>query len=138
MIDGVADEGLSTEPIEIAVLRADEDGESYFDNEIVSLAPAVYVPGIPLVDVAEPVPATAFTLSRCEAHYVSDWHPAPRRQFVIVLAGGFEVTPSVGESRRFEAGDVFRVEDLSGRGHQTIALGDEPCVFATVACADRS
>jgi quercetin dioxygenase-like cupin family protein len=117
-----------------AVLRVDDEGATYFDDEVVQLVPTVYVPGIPLVDTAEPFAATAFVIFRCEANYVSDWHPAPRRQFVLVLEGGFEVTSGRGETRTFPSGALFLVEDVHGSGHQTKTIGGEPCVFATVAC----
>jgi hypothetical protein len=121
-----------------AVLRVADDGTTYFVDEAIHLVPAVYVPGIPLVDTAEPFPVTAFTISRCEANYVSDWHPAPRRQFVLVLQGGFEVTSGRGECRTFRSGAVFLVEDVEGVGHQTKTVGVGPCVFATVACGSSA
>jgi hypothetical protein len=109
-----------------AVVRAAEDGTTYFDDDVIELVPAVFAPGIPLVDMAEPHPATAFTISRCEANYVSDWHPAPRRQFVLVLDGGFEITSGHGETRIFRSGAMFLVEDVVGNGHQTKTVGNEP------------
>ena len=121
----------------VPVLSTSEDGETRFQDQVVSLEPAVYVPGIPLVDVANPVAVTSMVLSHCDANYVSDWHPAPRRQFVVVLRGGFDVTSSAHETRRFEAGAVFLVEDVAGVGHQTKTVGDDPCFFVTVASADQ-
>jgi hypothetical protein len=43
-----------------AVLRVDDERATYFDDEVVELVPTVYVPGILLVDTAEPFTATAF------------------------------------------------------------------------------
>jgi hypothetical protein len=48
-----------------------------------------------------------------------DFHNAPRRQFVAVLAGALEVECGDGASRRFGAGDVFFADDLGGEGHKT-------------------
>lgn len=53
-----------------------------------SSVPQSDVPGIPLVDIANSIPVSALTLSRCDPNYVSDWHPAPRRQFVFIVEGG--------------------------------------------------
>jgi hypothetical protein len=116
-----------------SVMRVGEDGTTYFDDEVIELIPAVALPGIPLVDMAEPFPATVFTILRCEANYVSDWHPAPRRQFVLVLDGGFEVTSGRGETRIFRSGAMLLVEDVVGNGHQTKTVGHEPCTWAAVA-----
>ena len=61
------------------------DGASHFEDIAVPMAPVVDVAGIPLVDVAMTQPVTELRFSRLEAGWTSDWHPAPRRQFVLVL-----------------------------------------------------
>jgi hypothetical protein len=116
---------------------ASPDGETHFQDVAVPMAPAVYLPGIPLVDVAAPHLVTALTFSRLEVGYTSDWHPTPRRQFVLILAGSVELRVTDGAARRFGPGDILLVEDTAGtgKGHQTRAEGTEKCVFVTVACA---
>ena len=115
---------------------ASPDGETHFQDIAVPMTPAVFVPGIPLVDVAEPHPVTALTFARLEAGYDGrDWHPAPRRQFVQTMTGAMELTVTDGEVRCFGPGSIFLVEDTTGKGHQTRALGTEECVFVAVACA---
>jgi len=109
------------------------DGGSHFRDEALEMTPGVYVPGIPLVDSAEPRAATAVRFSRVGAGYDSDWHPAPRRQFVLILSGVLEVTVEDGEARRFGAGSVVFVEDTAGKGHQSRALGADDLVWAAVA-----
>ena len=52
-----------------------------------------------------------------QADYDLDWHPAPRRQYIINLDGGVQLTASDGESRVIGAGEVVLVEDVSGKGH---------------------
>lgn len=52
-----------------------------------------------------------------------DWHTAPARQLVVVLAGEIEVETSDGESRRWRAGEAFVPTDVSGRGHRTRCIG---------------
>jgi hypothetical protein len=122
--------------IRYAALRSDAEGKSYFEDRVAELHPAVYVPGIPLVDLAEPIQVSSLIFSRCEPNYVSDWHPAPRRQFVTVLQGGFEVTSGRNETRMFDAGAVFLVEDITGQGHQTRTVGADACTFMTVTYSD--
>ena len=48
-----------------------------------------------------------------------DWHHAPRRQLVAVLSGALEIEVGDGSKRRFNVGDCFMADDLSGQGHQT-------------------
>ena len=122
--------------ITYAVLRVDAHGESYFEERGAELRPTVYVPGIPLVDVADGTRVSVLTLSRCGENYVSDWHPAPCRQFVLILEGGLDVTSGQRETRRFEPGATLLVEDTTGVGHQTRTVGADPCIFVTVACAE--
>jgi uncharacterized cupin superfamily protein len=68
---------------------------------------------------------------------MQDWHPAPQRQFVIILSGSLEIGFEDGSKKVFGAGDARLVEDTTGKGHTTIALGHEPCVTATVALKDQ-
>src|SRR5262245_58508405 len=48
--------------------------------------------------------------------HFSDWHVAPRRQYVITLAGQGEVELIDGSRYRVGPGDVILAEDLTGRG----------------------
>ena len=87
------------------------DGVSHFRDEAMAMEPGVYVQGIPLVDSGETQPATALRFSHVAAGYDSDWHPAPRRQFVLILSGVLEVKVGDGDARRFGPGSVVFVED---------------------------
>ena len=64
-----------------------------------------------------------------------DWHPAPRRQLVIILSGQLEIGLSDGTKHVFGAGDARLVEDTTGKGHTTRQLGAERCVTATIPLA---
>jgi quercetin dioxygenase-like cupin family protein len=64
-----------------------------------------------------------------------DWHPAPRRQFVIILSGQLEIGLGDGSKHLFGAGDARLVEDTTGRGHTTRVHGNQPCVTATIPLA---
>ncbi|MCH8107915.1 MAG: hypothetical protein IIB30_06125 [Chloroflexi bacterium] len=41
-----------------------------------------------------------------------------------------------GAVRRFGPGDVMLVEDLTGTGHLTKFVGNEPCLFAFIPLVD--
>ncbi len=64
-----------------------------------------------------------------------DWHPAPRRQFVIILSGQLEIGLGDGSTHVFGPGDARLVEDTTGRGHTTRVHGHRPCVTATIPLA---
>ncbi len=65
------------------------------------------------------------------ADYFSDWHTAPRRQYIFILAGQMEIRIGDGTARRFGPGDVVLADDLTGQGHTTRSLG-VPRISATV------
>ena len=68
---------------------------------------------------------------------LQDWHPAPQRQFVIILSGQLEIGFEDGSKKVFGPGDARLVEDTTGKGHTTIALGNEPCITATIGLKDQ-
>jgi quercetin dioxygenase-like cupin family protein len=69
---------------------------------------------------------------RCfPADYWSDWHTAPRRQYIFILAGQMEIGIGDGTTRCFGPGDVVLADDLTGQGHTTRSLG-VPRISATV------
>lgn len=65
----------------------------------------------------------------------SDWHNAPRRQYVINLAGEVEIGLGDGTMHRFGPGHVTLAEDLTGKGHTTRVVGNVPRVSATIPLA---
>ena len=70
--------------------------------------------------------------SRFAADMNVDWHPAPRRQFLITLSGpGYEVETSDGSVAQLPPGSVLLVEDTNPahRGHKTRSLGGETLVM---------
>ena len=66
-----------------------------------------------------------------------DWHPAPQRQFVVILSGQLEIGFEDGTTKVFGPGDARLVEDITGKGHTTIAIGNEPCITATVGLKNQ-
>jgi uncharacterized cupin superfamily protein len=68
---------------------------------------------------------------------LQDWHPAPQRQFVFIISGRLQIGFEDGSTKVFGPGDIRLVEDTTGKGHTTVAIGDEPCVTATVGLKDQ-
>ena len=71
-----------------------------------------------------------------EPGYFSDWHNAPRRQYVITLEGEMEIGLEDGTVRRFGPGHVTLAEDLTGKGHTTRVVGNKRRLTATIHLAD--
>ena len=79
--------------------------------------------------------ATQITFREWPVGQFLDWHPAPRRQFVIILSGQLEIGLGDGSKHVFGPGDARLVEDTTGKGHTTRVLGTQVCVTATVPLA---
>ncbi len=79
-------------------------------------------------------PATGIIFRQVPPAYDLDWHPAPRRQYIINLDAGVQLTASDGESRVIGAGEVILVEDTTGRGHLSKAVDSRVrhCIFVAV------
>jgi hypothetical protein len=63
------------------------------------------------------LPASGIIFRETQAAHDIDWHPAPRRQYIINLDAGVKITASDGESRLIGTGEVILVEDTTGKGH---------------------
>ncbi|GIS94853.1 MAG: hypothetical protein VYA78_05610 [Chloroflexota bacterium] len=59
-----------------------------------------------------------------QAPSFSDYHTAPRRQYVLHLLGTAEYETADGTKRQLYPGDVLVAEDLNGHGHIARGLGD--------------
>ena len=76
-------------------------------------------------ELSEPVPVTSVQFRRNSPDYFIDWHTAPRRQYVITLAGESEVEIGDGTKIRLHPGHILLAEDTTGQGHISRALGTE-------------
>lgn len=122
--------------MKIVRLLSDADGTSHFEDLEVALAPSVYAPPAPPIEVSERIPASRAVLFSMPAGWFGDWHPTPHRQLYISLSGRLEVAVSDGETRVFEPGDIALLEDVLEPGHTTRAIGDEPSTGMFVHLAE--
>ena len=65
-----------------------------------------------------------------------DWHPAPRRQYIINISGGLEIGLGDGSLHSFGPGDARLVEDTTGQGHTTRVVGEDPTITAIIPLDD--
>jgi len=71
------------------------------------------------------LPATGIIFRETSPDYDMDWHPAPRRQYIINLDGPVSIQASDGETRIIGAGEVLLVEETTGKGHFSKAVNDK-------------
>jgi hypothetical protein len=110
-------------------LYTDAAGDSHFaDVEI------EYVETTRSGRLSKRLPATGIIFREVPPTYDLDWHPAPRRQYIINLDNGVQITASDGEARVIQAGEVLLVEDTTGKGHLSKAINDRirHCIFVAL------
>lgn len=76
------------------------------------------------------------SFARREAGAFTDFHPAPRRQYVIYLTAGVEIGLGDGTSVLMDPGDVLIAEDTTGHGHTSRVRANMGGVCAFVPIAD--
>lgn len=99
-----------------------EAGESRVEELEATLAPLVYAPPAPALDISDPTDATRFVMVRFAPDWFGDFHPTPRRQLFIMLSGDVEGGLSDGTFFRVTTGDVLLMGDTTGKGHSTRVL----------------
>ncbi len=107
-------------------LYAGEDGQSHIEE----LDPAS-IPGL-----TAPQATTGIAFREWPSGHFIDWHPAPRRQWVITLSGQIEIGLGDGSTGRYGPGDARLVEDTTGQGHTTRVVGSRPSTMAVIPLAD--
>lgn len=106
----------------IVRLYAGDDGQTHFEDLDVLTED----------QFTEPAQAGAnLIFRRFPADYFSDWHTAPRRQYIVILSGKMEIGIGDGTTRQFGPGDIVLADDQTGQGHTTRSLG-EPRVSLTI------
>jgi hypothetical protein len=110
------------------------DGQSHLEEMPLAMKPFLDTEGA-YGEAAPTQPATGITFRVSPPGYVLDWHCAPRRQYSISLSGLAEIEVGDGTVARVGAGDVVLAEDLTGRGHVTRVVGDQPRFYAIVPLA---
>ena len=110
-------------------LWVDDKGESHWRTVEVE-----YVETTSAGRLSKRLPATGIIFREVQPDYDLDWHPAPRRQYIINLDAGVQITASDGEARKIGAGEVILVEDVHGKGHLSKAIDGKVrnCIFVPI------
>src|SRR5215467_2573391 len=94
-------------------LYTDANGQSHFRDIEVE-----WVEETRSGKLSKRLPATGIIFREVPPTYDLDWHPAPRRQYIINIG----------------AGEVFLVEDTTGKGHLSKAIDGKirNCIFVPI------
>jgi hypothetical protein len=111
---------------------ADDEGVTHFEDLEPPMTMADYSPPAPPLRVSAHQSASGVIAIDFPAGWYGDFHPAPKRQWMIIVAGTLEIGVSDGEKRICPAGTVALVEDPGSKGHSTRVIGDEPSSLMVV------
>ena len=87
-------------------------------------------------DLSVVVPAKSVQFRRTNKDYDLDWHPAPARQYVVTLSGESEVELEGGRKIHLGPGNILLVEDATGQGHISRAIGSGDRISLYIPLAD--
>ena len=121
----------SRKPLFITHLYTGPDGQTHAEEIEAKFTAA---PG----EVFKMMGVTGAELHRAPGGNVSDWHVAPRRQYVITLSGRGELEVAGGKKIPVEPGHIELIEDTTGKGHITRVTGTEDRVTLQLPLADQS
>ncbi len=100
--------------MKITRLYSDKNGESHFEDIEIPLKSAGDIGSLSKI-----IPVSGLMLRENPGDYFYDWHPTPRKQYIVMLEGMLVVEVSDGEQRSFPPGEILLVEDLDGKGHKS-------------------
>ena len=114
---------------QVTRVYSDRNGDTHFEDTEIPLTQAGNVG-----QLSDVLPATGVIFREVEPSYDWNFHPAPQKQYIVLLDGEIEIETSLGEKRIFTAGEVLLVEDTTGKGHKTRNLRPEKrkSIFVTL------
>ena len=118
-------------PVMITRLFTGPDGQTHVEEIEAKF------PGVAGSEISKLIANAGAELRRAQPGRVSDWHTAPRRQYVITLSGHGELEVSGGQKIPVGPGHIELVEDTTGKGHITRVVGTEERVTIQIPLTDH-
>ena len=112
--------------MKIVRVYSGDDGESHFED----------VTPEEMANIVNRVGPGDISLGLRPSPSISDYHNAPRRQYVVNLSGTAEFECADGSKVQMEPGDILVAEDLTGHGHIARSLGETPRASLAVPMAE--
>jgi hypothetical protein len=118
-------------PIKVTRIFTGPDDQTHWEEYEVPL-------GAPngATELSELVDVQSLQFRRTSPEYYLDRHPAPRRQYVVTLAGESEIGLGDGTKIRLHPGHILLAEDTSGQGHISRAIGSDDRISLFITLED--
>jgi hypothetical protein len=118
-------------PVKVTRLYTGSDGKTKVEEYEVPLKPRDSGS-----EASGSIGVTSLSVRRTTPAYNVDWHPAPRRQLVVTLAGESEIELEGGRKIRLGAGHILLAEDTTGQGHISRAVAGKDRIALDIVLAD--
>jgi hypothetical protein len=118
-------------PIVVTRIYTGPDGQTHAEQVDVKLTP-----GGSSGELSEMAKVTGLQFRRQAPNYFQDWHPAPRRQYVITLSGRGEIELAGGKKIPLGPGHILLAEDVTGKGHISRGVGTEDRISLFIPLAE--
>ena len=118
-------------PMKVTRLFTGPDGKTKVEEYEVPLKPQGRG-----TELSEAVAVESLQFRRTNQDYNLDWHPAPRRQFVVTLRGESEIELEGGRKLHLGPGHILLAEDTTGQGHISRASGSQDRLSLFITLAD--
>eukprot|EP00005_Dracoamoeba_jomungandri_P003113 CAMPEP_0174260762 /NCGR_PEP_ID=MMETSP0439-20130205/10468_1 /TAXON_ID=0 /ORGANISM="Stereomyxa ramosa, Strain Chinc5" /LENGTH=121 /DNA_ID=CAMNT_0015345083 /DNA_START=135 /DNA_END=500 /DNA_ORIENTATION=- len=99
---------------------ADDEGETHFGTKTIELENNGDIGSL-----SELIALKGCKLRHTPNTYDFEWHNAPAKQFIVNLNAAVEVEVSSGDKKVIKQGEVFLVEDVTGKGHRSKAVNNQ-------------
>jgi hypothetical protein len=105
--------------VKVVRIYTGDDGQSHFEDLDIPEKDVPFSGSVagPTDRRTDPIAVESMVIRDAKTADEHDFHPAPRRQFVVTLRGVGEIICGDGTSRRFGPGDIMLADDLTGQGH---------------------
>jgi quercetin dioxygenase-like cupin family protein len=122
--------------MELLEIFSDPQGETHFRRSEFGMALRAFAPPAHPVLVSAERGATTTLFLEAPPGWDKIYHPTPRRQLVVLLAGKATITVTDGETVEINPGSVVLLNDTDCTGHLTQVQGDQPARFLLVGLDD--
>jgi hypothetical protein len=119
-------------PVKVTRLFTGPDGQTHAEELEEKLTQASGSLG----QLSEPVKVRDLQFRRTPPNYFYDWHPAPRRQYVVTLQGRGEIELTGGRKIPLDPEHVVLAEDVTGKGHISRGVGTEDRISLFITLAE--
>jgi hypothetical protein len=119
-------------PMMVTRLFTGPDGKSHAENIEMNLTQQSAD-----VELSQTVKVSGLQFRRTSPKYALDFHPAPRRQYVVTLGGRGEIELEDGTKIPLMPGHILLAEDTTGKGHISRGIGSEDRLSLFIELPDK-